>query len=52
MLILGKSLADISNDTNYSRTYISAIINGRIVAPQETVKAISKALNVDITLPK
>lgn len=52
MLVLGKSLADISNDTNYSRTYISAIINGRIVAPQETIKAISKALNVDIMLPR
>lgn len=52
MLILGKSLADVSSDTNYSRTYISAIINGRIVAPDETVKAISKALNVDTMLPR
>lgn len=52
MLVLGKSLADISSDTNYSRTYISAIINGRIVAPDETVKAISKALNVDTMLPR
>lgn len=52
MLVLGKSLSDISNDTDYSRTYISAIINGRIVAPEETIKAISKALNVDIMLPR
>ncbi len=52
MLVLGKSLADVSSDTNYSRTYISAIINGRIVAPDETVKAISKALNVDTMLPR
>lgn len=52
MLILGKSLADISGDTNYSKSYISAIINGRIVAPDETIKTISEALEVDIRLPR
>ncbi len=52
MLVLGKSLADISCDTKYSRTYISAIINGRIVAPDETVETISRSLGVDTRLPR
>lgn len=50
MLNLNKSLADISAATNYSRTYISSIINGRVSAPDETVKAISKELEVDVEL--
>lgn len=52
MLVLGKSLADISCDTKYSRNYISAIINGRIVVPDETAEAISKSLCVDTRLPR
>lgn len=52
MLVLGKSLSDISCDTKYSRNYISAIINGRIVVPDETAEAISKSLCVDTRLPR
>lgn len=47
MISLGKSLTDISRETGFSRTYISAIINGRIVAPKETKHKISESLSVD-----
>lgn len=47
MVVLGKTLADIAKETNLSRTYISAIINGRMIAPDDTVQMISTALNVD-----
>lgn len=50
MIALDKSLTDLSNETKLSRTYLSAIINERIVVPEETVKAISKALQVDMAL--
>ena len=50
MVLKGKSLADISNETKLSKTYISAIINGRVVVPDETAKAISDALEVDMAL--
>lgn len=52
MLLLGKKLEDIAADTGISRTYISAIINGRNVPPDETYDAISKSLNVDPHLSK
>lgn len=52
MLSQRKSLADLSKATKFSRTYISSIINGRIVAPEETIKVISKALDVDAGLPR
>lgn len=52
MLSQRKSLEDLSKATKFSRTYISAIINGRIVAPEETIKAISKVLNVDAGLSR
>lgn len=52
MVALGKSLSDLSNETNLSRTYISAIINGRQVAPEETMNAISSALEVDAALAR
>lgn len=47
MFELGKTLEDISKDTGLSRTYISAIINGRTIAPEKTIEKISIALNVD-----
>lgn len=47
MIALGKSLTDLSVETGLSRTYISAIINGRMVAPQETKDKISKSLSVN-----
>lgn len=50
MLLLGKSLSDIADDTGYSRTYISAIINGRVNVPEETIKKISVALGINSIL--
>lgn len=52
MAVLGKSLSDLCSETNFSRTYISSIINGRIAAPKETIDVISKALKVDAELPR
>ena len=52
MVALGKSLSDLSDETNLSRTYISAIINGRMLAREETMNAISSALEVDAALAK
>lgn len=46
MVSLGKSLGQISEETQLSRTYISAIINGRVYAPQDTVDKISKSLEI------
>jgi transcriptional regulator with XRE-family HTH domain len=50
MLVLGKSLADLSAETKLSRTYISSIINGRMIVPEDTVRIISNALGVDMAL--
>lgn len=50
MLVLGKSLADLSAETKLSRTYISSIINGRMIVPEDTVRLISNALGVDMAL--
>lgn len=50
MVELNKSLADVSKETRLSRTYISSIINGRTLAPKETILCISRALQVDETL--
>lgn len=52
MFTLGKSLGDLSRETNLSKTYISAIINGRTVAPEKTVGMISRALEVDMGLKR
>lgn len=46
MIVLGKSLRDIADETGYTRTYISAIINGRVIVPDETVEKISKSLGI------
>ena len=50
MVAMDKSLSDLSAETGYSRTYISAIINGRMAAPEETKRKISKALKVEMSL--
>lgn len=50
MLVLGKGLKQLCKETSLSRSYVSAIINERIIAPDETVKAISNALEVDMGL--
>lgn len=52
MLLMGKTLRQLSAETNYSVSYLSAIINGRIIVPDATVKAISEALEVDMALER
>lgn len=52
MVVLQKSLKEISDETNLSPHYISAIINGRIVAPDTTAGAISQSLGVDPNLAR
>lgn len=47
MIILGFSLKELAEAVELSPTYVSSIINGRMAAPEETVKKISKALQVD-----
>ncbi len=48
MVALDKSLDDISKETGYSRTYISAIINGRYIVPEGTMRKIGTALGIDV----
>lgn len=50
MIALGKNLEQVSKETQLSRTYISAIINGRVSVPQETVEKISKALEISASI--
>ncbi|EOS47308.1 hypothetical protein C809_02184 [Lachnospiraceae bacterium MD335] len=50
MLVLEKSLDQLSKETGFSKSYLSSIINGRIIVPEETVKVISNALDVDMAL--
>ena len=50
MVALNKSLTDLADETKLSRTYLSAIINGKVVVPEKTVHAISDALEVDRAL--
>lgn len=52
MLIMGKTLDDLSTAIQLSRNYISAIINGRMIVPEETIQKISNELNVDMNLYK
>ncbi len=50
MILLDKTLDSLGRETGLSRSYISAIINGRVVVPEETVQLISNALKVDMPL--
>ncbi len=50
MIELGKSLNDVGRETGFSKSYISAVINGRVVVPDETIAAISRVLQVDAEL--
>lgn len=52
MVALDKNLYDLNQETGLSRSYISAIINGRMTAPDETVQTISRALMVDAALER
>jgi Helix-turn-helix. len=50
MVVLDKTLADLSAETKLSKTYISSIINGRMIPPEDTIRIISNALDVDMAL--
>jgi len=52
MALLNKTLENLAVETGLSRTYISAIINGRNVPPDETYEKISRALNMSYPLEK
>ncbi len=52
MVVLEKNLSALSQETNLSKSYISAIINGRVIVPDETIQTISRALEVDVTLAR
>lgn len=52
MIALEKKLEDVAKDTGLGRTYISAIINGRLIPPDTTYDAISESLKVDPKLSK
>lgn len=46
MAALGLTLNDLADSIGLSNTYISAIINGRVMAPDETIEKINMALQV------
>lgn len=46
MSLLDITLKELSETVGLSNTYVSAIINGRIIAPEETTEKINKALNM------
>lgn len=48
MILLDKSLEALSKETKFSRTYLSSIINGRMAAPDETIRIICDALEIDM----
>lgn len=50
MLVLEKNLNQLSKETGFSKSYLSSIINGRIIVPEETIKIISDSLDVDMAL--
>ena len=52
MLVLGKSLEQLSRETTFAKPYLSAVINGRVIVPDETIKVISDALEVDMALKR
>lgn len=47
MLRKGMTLKDVADATSYTRTYISAIINGRVIPPFETMEKINSVLEVN-----
>lgn len=46
MILKNLTLEELSISAGLSKTYVSAIINGRIVVPDETVQKINKVLGI------
>lgn len=49
MVLKDISLQDIADSTGYSRTYVSSIINGRVMVPDETKEKVENALGLSTT---
>lgn len=47
MMLQGMTLRELSEAVGLSYSYVSAIINGRVVVPEETIEKINIALGVD-----
>lgn len=47
MTLQGLTLKELSAAVGLSHTYVSAIINGRIIAPDGTIEKINKALQTN-----
>lgn len=48
MILNDISLNELSKKTKFSKNYLSAIINGRVAVPDETIKKVSAALGVSL----
>ena len=48
MILQGITLKELSKKVGLSHTYVSAVINGRVMVPEETTDKISKALNIPV----
>ena len=46
MCLMNMTMDDLVEKTNFSRYYLSAVINGRVTAPDETIEKINTALNI------
>lgn len=47
MIENGITLKKLGEHTGYTNTYLSAIINGRVIAPDETLNKINKVLEIN-----
>lgn len=46
MIENGITLKKLGEHTGYTNTYLSAIINGRVIAPDDTLNKINKVLEI------
>ena len=46
MALLNMSLSDVAEKCGFSRCYVSAVINGRVIVPEETRQKIGAVLKV------
>jgi len=50
MILLGKTLASLSEEVGFSKFYVSGVINGRVAGGENAVEKISRALGVSADL--
>ncbi len=46
MILLDLSLDDVAKKAGFSRSYVSAVINGRVIVPEESRQKIGEVLKV------